>query len=348
MRAVAIRAHGGPEVVSVLDLPAPRPAPGEVVVAVRAAALNHLDVWVRRGWPGLKLAFPHVLGSDVAGVVEAVGEAVAGVAPGDEVVVNPSLGCGRCERCLSGRENLCRRFAILGEHLPGGQAERLAVPARNVLPKPARLSFEEAAAVPLTFTTAWHALVARAAVRPGEVVLVHAAGSGVGVAAVQIAKLLGARVVATAGSDAKLEKARALGADEVVNYERQDFVHEVKRLTDRRGVDVVFEHVGKKTWEGSILAAAPGGRIVTVGATTGYDPPTDLRHVFYRQLSILGSTMGTAGDLLEVLRFVSEGRLRPVVDRVLPLDEARRAQELLVDRAQFGKIVLAVSEGGRG
>jgi NADPH:quinone reductase-like Zn-dependent oxidoreductase len=188
--------------------------------------------------------------------------------------------------------------------------------------------------------TAWHALVERARVRPGETVLVHAAGSGVGVAAVQIAKLFGARVIATAGSDAKLEKAKALGADEVVNYETQDFVQEVRRLTDKKGVEIVFEHVGKKTWEKSILAAAIGGRITTVGATTGFDPLTDLRHVFFRQISILGSTMGTAGDLLEVLRFVGEGRLRPVVDRVLPLADARKGQDLLSERAQFGKIVL--------
>jgi NADPH:quinone reductase-like Zn-dependent oxidoreductase len=311
-----------------------------VVVAVKAAAMNHLDIWVRKGWPGLKLSFPHVLGSDVAGVVEAVGAGVEGVKVGDAVVVNPSLGCGRCERCLSGEENLCRKFAILGEHVSGGQSQKLAVLARNVLPKPARLSFEEAAAVPLTFMTAWHALVRRAKLRPGETVLVHAAGSGVGVAAVQIAKLLGARVIATAGSDAKLVKAKALGADEVVNYETQDFGQEVRRLTDKKGVEVVFEHVGKKTWEKSILAAGIGGRITTVGATTGYDPLTDLRHVFFRQISILGSTMGTAGDLVEVLKFVGEGKLRPVVDRVLPLAEARKGQDLLSERAQFGKIVL--------
>ena len=340
MKAVAIRSHGGPEVVNLEDLPDPEPGPGRVVVAVRAAALNHLDLWVRKGWPGLKLSFPHVLGSDIAGVVEGVGAGVEGVRAGDEVIVNPGLGCGRCERCLSGQENLCRRYAIFGEHVSGGQAERIAVPARNLLPKPARLSFEEAAAAPLVFMTAWHALVRRARVRPGETVLVHAAGSGVGSAAVQIAKLHGARVIATAGSDAKLEKARGLGADETVNYETADFVQEVRRLTDRRGVDVVLEHVGKRTWEGSILSATLGGRVVTVGATTGWDPTTDLRHVFYRQLSVLGSTMGTAGDLLEVMRFVADGKLRPVVDRVLPLGEARVAQGLLADRAQFGKIVL--------
>ncbi len=255
-------------------------------------------------------------------------------------MVNPTFSCGRCPQCLSGNENLCRRFGILGEHRNGGQAELLVVPARHAVPKPARLSFEEAAAVPVTFVTAWRALTGRARVRPGETVLVHAAGSGVGVAAVQIAKLHGARVIATAGSDAKLEKAKALGADEVVNYETGSFVDAVKKLTQRRGVDVVFEHVGKKTWEGSILSAAIGGRIVTVGATTGYDPLTDLRHVFYRQLSILGSTMGSAADLAAVLRFLDEGKLRVVLDRTLPLAEARRAHELLADRAQFGKIVL--------
>jgi NADPH:quinone reductase-like Zn-dependent oxidoreductase len=340
MKAIALRAHGGPEVVKLEELPEPVAGPGEVVVQVKAAALNHLDIWVRAGWPGLKLSWPHVLGSDVAGVVESVGPGVNDPKPGDAVVVNPSLGCGRCERCLAGEENLCRRFSILGEHVSGGQAEKLAIPARNVLPKPQNLSFEEAAAVPLTFMTAWHALAARARLRLGETVLVHAAGSGVGVAAVQIAKLLGARVIATAGSDAKLEKARALGADEVVNYETQDFVPEVRRLTAKKGVEVVFEHVGKKTWEKSILAAGVGGRIVTVGATTGHDPLTDLRHVFFRQLSILGSTMGTAAELVEVLRWVGEGKLRPVVDRVLPLADAVKGQALLADRAQFGKIVL--------
>jgi NADPH:quinone reductase-like Zn-dependent oxidoreductase len=340
MKAIAIREHGGPEAVNLLELPDPVPKPGEVVVAVKAAALNHLDIWVRTGWQGLRLAFPHVLGSDVAGVIEAIGAGVEGVKVGDAVVVNPSLGCGRCERCLSGNENLCRRFAILGEHVSGGMAEKLAVSARNVLPKPENLSFVEAAAIPLTFMTAWHALVARAQLRLGETVLVHAAGSGVGVAAVQIAKLHGARVIATAGSDEKLRRAKDLGADEVVNYETQDFVQEVRRLTDKRGVEVVFEHVGKKTWEKSILAAGIGGRIVTVGATTGYDPLTDLRHVFFRQLSILGSTMGTAAELVQVLRFVGEGKLRPVVDRTMPLADAVKGHALLTQRAQFGKIVL--------
>jgi NADPH:quinone reductase-like Zn-dependent oxidoreductase len=340
MKAMAMAGHGGPDVLRMTELPDPVPGPGRVVVRVRAVALNHLDVWVRKGWPGLELAMPHVLGADVAGVVEGVGPGVDGPKPGDEVVLNPGVSCGRCEACLSGRDNLCRRYGILGEHLPGGYAERVAVPAANVLPKPRALSFEEAACVPLVFLTAWHALVGRARLSAGETALVHAAGSGVGSAAVQIAKLLGARVVATAGSDAKCERARALGADHAVNYEREDFLQAVKGLTGRRGVDVVFEHTGKATWERSLLALVNGGRLVTVGATTGFDPPTDLRHVFYRQLSVIGSTMGSKGELFQVLRFVEEGRLRPVLDRVLPLAEAAAAHEALSRREQFGKIVL--------
>jgi NADPH:quinone reductase-like Zn-dependent oxidoreductase len=340
MRAIVMRGHGGLEVLREEALPDPVASAGRVLVRVRAVALNHLDVWVRRGWKGLELAWPHIPGSDVAGVVEAVGTGVAGVAPGDGIVVNPGLSCGRCRECLLGNDPGCRSYAILGEHVSGGYAELVAVPAANVAPKPRNVSFDEAACVPLVFLTAWHALVARAALRAGETVLVHAAGSGVGSAAVQIARLLGARVIATAGSDAKCEKALALGAHHAVNYEVADFVQEVKRLTARRGVDVVFEHVGKKTWEKSLASLVSGGRLVTVGATTGYDPPTDLRHVFYRRLSILGSTMGPKGELLDILRLVEERKLRPVLDRVLPLSEAAAAQQLLSDRAQFGKIVL--------
>jgi NADPH:quinone reductase-like Zn-dependent oxidoreductase len=340
VKAVTMRAHGGPEVLKLEELPDPKAGPGQVLVRVRAAALNHLDVWVRRGWPGLTLEWPHVPGSDIAGVIEAVGPGVAGISAGDEVILNPGVSCGRCEMCLSGLDNGCRRYAILGEHVSGGYAERLAVPAANVLGKPKNLSFDEAACLPLVFLTAWHALVTRAGLRAGETVLVQAAGSGVGSAAVQIAKLIGATVIATAGSDEKCRKALALGADHAVNYEAEDFLARAKALTGKRGVDVVFEHVGKKTWEKSLLSLASGGRLVTVGATTGWDPPTDLRHVFYRQLSVLGSTMGSKGELFQVLRFVEQGKLRPVLDRVLPLGEAARAQELLSSRAQFGKIVL--------
>jgi NADPH:quinone reductase-like Zn-dependent oxidoreductase len=307
---------------------------------VRAVALNHLDLWVRAGLPSLKVAFPHLLGSDVAGVVEQLGVGVTGVREGDAVVVNPGLSCGRCRACLLGRDNLCRAYQIIGEHVSGGYAERLAIPAQNVIAKPANLTFPEAAAMPLVFLTAWHALIARAELRAGETVLVHAAGSGVGSAAIQVAKLVGASVIATAGSDAKCEKARVLGADHAINYEAEDFLAAVKKLTGRRGVEVVFEHVGKSTWEKSILALMNGGRLVTVGATTGYDPPTDLRHVFYRRLSILGSTMGSKGELFDLLRFAEQGRLRPVVDRILPLAQAREAHGLIAERAQFGKIVL--------
>ena len=340
MRAVAIHGHGGLDVLKLETLPDPEPAAGRVVVRVKAVALNHLDIWVREGWAGLKLAFPHVLGADVAGVVESVGPGVAGVAAGDEVVVNPGISCGRCRECLSGDDVMCRSYAILGEHVSGGYAELVSVPGQNVLPKPKNLSFDEAACVPLTFLTAWHALVARAKVRPGETVLVHAAGSGVGTAGIQIAKLLGATVITTSGSDEKCERGRKLGADHAVNYTKQDFLAEVKRITARRGVDVVFEHVGKATWEKSLLALARGGRLVTVGATTGYDPPTDLRHVFYRSLSLLGSTMGSKGELFEVLALVEQGKLRPVLDRVMPLADAAAAQKLLEDRQSFGKIVL--------
>ncbi|OFX20295.1 MAG: alcohol dehydrogenase [Anaeromyxobacter sp. RBG_16_69_14] len=340
MKAIAIRMHGGLDVLRLEDLPDPEASAGRVVVRVKAVALNHLDIFVREGWAGLKLAFPHVLGADVAGVVEAIGPGVKGVAPGDEVVVNPGVSCGRCRACLSGDDVMCREYSILGEHVSGGYAQKVGVPSQNVVPKPKNLSFDEAACVPLVFLTAWHALVARAGLRAGETVLVHAAGSGVGSAGIQIAKLLGATVIATAGSDAKCERARRLGADHAVNYSRQDFLTEVRRITGKRGVDVLFEHVGKATWEKSLLALARGGRLVTVGATTGYDPPTDLRHVFYRSLSILGSTMGSKGELFDVLALVEQGKLKPVLDRVLPLAEAGAAQKLLEDRAQFGKIVL--------
>jgi NADPH:quinone reductase-like Zn-dependent oxidoreductase len=322
------------------ELPDPEAGPGQVLIRVKAVALNHLDIWVRRGWPALKLAFPHIPGADVAGRVERVGVGVPGVRAGDEVVVNPGISCGRCRECLSGRDQACRSYVLLGEHVSGGYAELVAVPAENLVPKPRNLGFEDAACIPVVFLTAWHALVDRAQLRPGETVLVHAGGSGVGSAAIQIAKLLGARVVTTAGTAEKCRGTLALGADEAIDYVEQDFLAEVKRLTGRRGVDVVFEHVGKATWERSLLALRSGGRLVTVGATTGWDPPTDLRHVFYRGLSILGSTMGPKGELFDIVRLVEEGKLRPIRDRVLPLAEAGRAQQLLEERTQFGKIVL--------
>ena len=340
MRAVVLRKHGGPEVLSVEELPEPHAGPGEVRVRVAAVAMNHLDIWVRNGLPHLKLEYPFRLGADVAGTVDELGPGVRGVAVADEVVVNPGHSCGRCRECLSGRDNLCRWFRLMGEDLSGGYCEQIVVPAQNVVAKPKSLSFTDAAALPTTFLTAWQMLTRKAPVRPGDDVLVMAAGSGVGVAAVQIAKLHGARVIATASSDDKLARARALGADETINYAAHDLVAEVKRLTHKRGVDIIFEHVGADVWPKLILSLARGGRIVTCGATSGWDARTDLRHVFFRQLEILGSTMGPKGDLFPILDLVGAGRLKPIVDRTMPLVEAQAAHRLLQDRAVFGKIVL--------
>jgi len=340
MRAVRLHQHGGSDVLAYEQAPDPVPGPGRVLVRVRACAMNHLDIHVRRGIPGMTLPLPHILGSDVAGEVAAVGPGVTDCKPGDTVVVNPGVSCGHCEACLSGDDNLCRQYSILGEHIPGGYAEFVAVPAANVLPKPARLSFPEAAAVPLVFLTAWDMLVAGARIRPSETVLVWGAGGGVGSAAIQIAKLFDARVIAIAGADWKLERARALGADETINHATQQIGEEVRRLTNRRGVDVVFEHVGQATWDASLRALARGGRLVTCGATSGFAAQTDLRYVFARRILIRGTFMGSKGTMYEILRLADAGRLRPVVHAVLPLEDAPRAHEILERREQFGKLVL--------
>ena len=340
MKAVVFHEHGGPEVLRYEDRPDPQIRAHEVLVEVRACALNHLDVWARGGLPGIEIRLPHVLGNDIAGVVRGVGEIVDWVRPGDEVMLQPGVSCGHCADCLRGRDNLCAAYDILGYRRDGGYAELVAAPAVNVIPKPGNLSWEEAAALPLVTVTAWHMLVTRAAVQPGEDVLIHAAGSGVGSIGIQIAKLRGARVIATAGSDEKLEKAKALGADETINYSNPDWPREVRRLTGKRGVDVVFEHTGAETWPGSIQSLAKDGRLVTCGATSGFDARTDIRQVFYRHLSLLGSFMGSKAELLDAMRFVESGRIRAVVDRALPLADARRAHELMRDRAQFGKLVL--------
>jgi NADPH:quinone reductase-like Zn-dependent oxidoreductase len=340
MKAVAFHQHGDEQVLQLVELPEPTLSASGVLVRVKAVALNHLDIWVRQGWPGLKLNLPHVLGSDIAGVVEKVGPEVTDLKPGTEVLVNPGLSCGHCERCLQGDDNLCRQYRIIGEHETGGYAELLAVPRRNILPKPRSLTFPEAACLPLTYLTAWTMLVRRAELKAGETVLVHAAGSGVGSAAVQICKLLGAKVIATASSAEKLAKAKELGADHVINYVEKDFLEEVKRLTQRRMVDVVFEHTGAATFEKSVACLPYGGRLVTCGATTGHEVKLDLRVLFYKRISLLGSTMGSKGDLFRILQLVEEGRLKPVLDRTLPLAEAAQAHRLLKDRAQFGNIVL--------
>lgn len=340
MQAVVLREHGGPEVLSLEEIPAPEPAPGEVRVRIAAVAVNHLDLWVRRGGPAFRLEYPHRLGSEIAGTVDAVGPGVSDIEPGTRAVVSPGLSCGRCQACLSGHDNLCRRYRILGENAQGGYAEYICVPRANIAPYPGELGFVEAAAGILTFLTAWQMLIHKARVTVGDTVLVHGAGSGVGVAATQIARLFGARVIATASTEEKLEKARELGATETINYVDRDFVAEVKRATGKRGVDVVFEHVGAETLARSILAARNGGRIVTCGATSGFESTIDLRHVFFRQIEILGSTMGSKGDLLAVIDHLAAGRLTPIVDRTLPLARAAEAHRLLEERAVFGKIVL--------
>jgi NADPH:quinone reductase-like Zn-dependent oxidoreductase len=340
MKAVVFKEHGGAEVLEYADAPDPRIKANEVLVEVRAVALNHLDVWARRGLPGIEIPLPHILGNDIAGVVREAGELVTWVRAGDEVMLQPGVSCGHCIECLRGADNLCPEYDILGYRRDGGYAELVAAPGVNVIPKPKDLSWEEAAALPLVTVTAWHMLVTRARVRAGEDVLIHAAGSGVGSIGIQVAKMHGARVIATAGSDEKLEKARALGADEVVNYTREDWPKEIRRLTEKRGVDVVFEHTGAATWPGSIASLAKNGRVVTCGATSGYDARTDLRQVFYRHLSLLGSFMGSKAELLDAMKFVERGAIRAVIDRVLPLSGARRAHELIEDRAQFGKLVL--------
>lgn len=340
MKAIAFHEHGDSNVLKPSDLPEPKVGANAVLVRVKAVGLNHLDIFVRQGWPGLKLKLPHVLGADIAGIIERVGSEVEDLQPGQEVVVNPGLSCGHCDRCLLGEDNLCRHYQIIGEHSWGGYAELAVFPRQNILPKPKRLSFEQAACVPLTFLTSWTMLVRRAQLKPGETVLVHAAGSGVGSAAVQIAKLLGATVIATASSAEKLAKAKDLGADHLINYSEQNFLDEVKRLTQRRMADVVFEHVGASTFEKSVACLPYGGRLVTCGATTGFEVKLDLRVLFYKRIALLGSTMGSKGDLFRVLQLMEEGRLKPVLDRVLPLEKAAEAHRLLENRAQFGNVVL--------
>lgn len=340
MQAVVLRAHGGPDVLEWAELPDPQPGPGEVRVRVRACALNHLDLWTRRGLPGRTIAFPHVLGNDIAGEVDRLGDGVTGLAPGQRVMLSPGLSCARCAACLAGDDNVCRQYRVLGYQAWGGYADLVVCPAANVIALPDGFSFEEAAAFPLVFLTAWHMLIGRARLRLGEDVLVWAAGSGVGMAAIQIAKLHGARVIATAGSPDKLERARALGADEVLDHHRQDVVAEVRRLTSKKGVEVVVEHVGQATWERSILSLAQRGRLVTCGATTGPQGLTELRHLFSKQLDLLGSYMGSKAELLAATRFFFERRLHSVVHDVRPLREARAAHVAMEASQHFGKLVL--------
>ncbi|HEX7614443.1 MAG TPA: zinc-binding dehydrogenase [Thermoanaerobaculia bacterium] len=344
MKAVFFAAHGGNEVLTVGERPDPAPGPGEVLVRVEAAALNRLDLFVRDGIPGVPVAFPHVPGADGAGVVEALGAGVTGPAPGTRVVLQPGLSCGTCEFCLAGERSLCVRYRILGEHVPGTFAEKIAVPRANVYPAPARLSPEKAAAFPLAGLTAWRMLVTRAALRPGETVLIHGVGGGVSTFAIQIAKLCGAsRVIVTSSSAAKRARAMELGADEAIDYTATDVGKAVRDMTGKRGVDVVVDSVGAATWRHSLAAAAKKGRIVTCGATSGPAPAENINVIFWKQLSILGSTMGTDAEFTAMLAAVEAGRLEPVVDTIFALGDVWKAYERMASGEGFGKIVLKVN-----
>ena len=342
MKAVRFHQHGGPDVLHYEDAPDPNPGPGEVLVRVRACAMNHLDLWARRGLPGRTTPMPHITGSDVAG--EAVSSNATEVAIGRRVMLQPGVSCGYCEACLSGKDNECASYEVLGSlHHDGGYAEYVKVPVQNLVPIPDEIDFVHAAAFPLTFLTAWHMLMTCARLKRGEQVLVLAAGSGVGQAAIQVAALHGARVFATAGSDDKLERARSLGAVEVIHHHRQDIAQEIKRLTNRRGVDVVIEHVGEATWAKSVRSLARGGRLVTCGATTGAHGAINLNALFGKRLTIHGSYMGTKSELIRAARYLFAGQLKPVIDRTFPLHEAADAHRRLEESEQFGKIVLEVS-----
>ena len=340
MRAVYLERFGAPDVLTFGDRPAPSPKPGEALVRVRACGVNHLDLWVRAGLPGLEPEMPHILGNDIVGEITELGAGVTHLAVGQKTLVNPTLSCGHCAACANGDDNLCRSYDVIGRKRNGGYAEFVSVPAVNCLPYPENLAWEQAAAVPLVFLTAWHMLVTRARVRPGEDVLVIGAGSGVGSAAVQIARLHGARVIATAGSPAKLTKARVLGAHETIDHATEDIAARARALTGKKGVDVVFEHVGGPVFEAAVASLARDGRLVTCGDTIGGRATLDLNLLFGRHLTLLGSWMGRRSDLNEALKHVASGALKPVVDAVLPLAEARRAHERIEARDHFGKLVL--------
>ncbi|MBH0191560.1 MAG: zinc-binding dehydrogenase [Nitrospira sp.] len=342
MKAVLFREHGGPEKLTFEDLPTPTIGTGEVLVRVKACALNHLDIWIRQGNPAYPIPLPHVSGSDIAGVVEQVGAQVEGVTVGAQVFVSPGLSCWQCEHCLAGRDNFCSTFGIIGAKTHGGYAEYVKVPFRNVLPMPENLTFEQAAAFPLVSVTASHMLFALAGLQHGETVLIMGAGSGVGSMAVQLAKLAGARVITTVGSDEKIPKAVVLGADAVINHSKDKVAERVKLLTEGKGVDVVIEHIGPEVWETCLASLAKGGRLITCGATTGAEVKLDLRYVYSRQFTIKGTYMGTRAELVKAAELVGQKRLIAVIDCTYPLREARAAQELMLSRKFFGKIVLTV------
>lgn len=340
MKCVRIHEHGGLEKLLYEDVPTPKIRVDEVLVNVKATSLNHMDIWVRKGLPGVKIPLPLIPGVDAAGIVAEVGEAVRHVKAGDRVLVAQGISCGHCKFCLNGYDNLCNDYVLIGEHRNGADAEYIAMPGKNILLLSGKISFEEAAAASLVFLTAWQMLVDKARVQPGDDVLVVGASSGVGSAAIQVAKLFGARVIATTSTDDKMVKAKNIGADEVINYNKQNVLQETRKLTEKKGVEIVIDHVGQSVWEECIKSLTKGGKLVTCGATSGHEAITDLRYVFYKQLQILGSTMGKKGDLITIMKFIEQGKLRPVIDCVMPLSDVKEAHRLLEEGKQFGKIVL--------
>jgi NADPH:quinone reductase-like Zn-dependent oxidoreductase len=340
MKAVVLHEHGGAEKLIYEDFPDPRIGDDEVLVEVKAAGLNHVDIWIREGSGAYASSMPHIVGVDGAGIIREAGKCVRKVKPGDRVCTSGVIGCGVCSACLSGNENLCNNTKLIGAKINGTYAQYVSLPGNNVHKIPDELSFPDAASIPVVFMTAWHMLVSRAQLRAGETVLIHAAGSGIGSAAVQIAKFLNANVIVTAGTDEKVGKALKLGADSGINYNKKDFLEEVKNFTDGRGVDVVFEHVGPATWEKSLQSLVKNGRLVTCGDLTGPKVELTLRFIFARHLTILGSFSGTGVELESMLPLFKNGKLRAVVDTILPLKEAVRAHKLMESRNVFGKIVL--------
>jgi NADPH:quinone reductase-like Zn-dependent oxidoreductase len=344
MRAVVINRHGDIDCLEVVDdLPQPKCAAGEVIVQIRSAALNHLDIWVRKGRPGHELSAPHVLGSDAAGIVIEKGVDTRGVNVGDEVIINPGLSCGYCEQCRAGQQSQCASFGLVGMSRPGTFAQKIAVPFANVWPKPQHLDFSEAATLALAHQTAWRMLMTRGRLKPGETLLIHGIGGGVARACLQLAKLAGATVIVTSGSDEKIEKAKLLGADCGINYKSTpDVAATVKDLTDGRGVDIIADTVGAATWPLDFEAVKRAGRIVICGVTGGPAAETNLQALYWNQLTILGSTMGSDEDFRQMFKAVTAARVKPVVDSVYPLEQAAAAMTRMERGKQFGKIVLDI------
>ena len=341
MKAVVFYENGGIDKLKHVDMEKPKISPYEVLVKVKACALNHLDIWVRQGL-GIEIPMPHISGSDIAGEIAEVGMEVKNFRPGDKVLVAPGIRCRKCVCCITSNDSMCNNFKIMGFQVQGGYAEFAKAHVDNIIPISNKYSFEEWAAIPLVFLTAWHMLVTRGQLKPGENVLIHAAGSGIGSAAIQIAHLTGARVITTARGKEKLEKAKKLGADEVIDYSKEDYAEKIRSLTNNKGADLIFEHIGPDTWEKNLQCLTKGGRMVVCGATSGPKVTMEIRFLFMKQHSIIGCYMGGKKELLDVLNLVELGKLKPVVDSVFPLNDAASAQQKMLNRGNFGKIVLKI------